>query len=89
MGGLLIQTALLLLSILMLRSTVFSKLTAWVGVVTHALDLLHILVGFVSPAVGASLMYVAGPLYLIWFPLLGRDLLRLARCTECPEPEIA
>jgi hypothetical protein len=89
MGGLLLQTALLLLSIAMLQSHIFSRATAWVGVVTHGLDLLHILVGFVSPAVGASLMFVAGPMYLIWFPLLGRDFFRLARRTEKSEPEIA
>lgn len=89
MGALLLQTALFLLSIVMLRSSVFSKATAWIGVVTHGLDLLHILLGFWLPAVGASLMYVAGPLYLIWFPLLGRDLLRLARRAEMSEPAMA
>lgn len=89
MGALLLQTALLLLSMVMLRSRVFSRVTAWVGVVTHGMDLLHILFGFGLPAVGASLMYLAGPLYLVWFPLLGRDLLRLARRSAKPEPEIA
>jgi len=79
MGGLLMQTALLLLSIAMLQSKIFSNATAWVGVATHGLDLLHILVGFIIPAVGAALMFVAGPMYLIWFPLLGRDFFRLAR----------
>ena len=79
MGGLLMQTALLLLSVTMLQSNIFSKATAWVGVATHGLDLLHILVGFFIPAGGAALMFVAGPLYLIWFPLLGRDFFRLAR----------
>jgi hypothetical protein len=89
MGALLLQTALLLLSSVMLRSRVFSRATAWVGVVTHGLDLLHILLGFWLPAVGDSLMFIAGPLYLVWFPLLGRDLLRLARRIERPEHEIA
>jgi hypothetical protein len=27
----------------------------------------------------ATLMYIAETMYLIWFPLLGRDLLRLTR----------
>jgi hypothetical protein len=79
MGGLLLQTSTLLLSLVMLRSADFSKITAWVGVVMHGLDLLHILVGFFLPAAGVVLMMVAGPLYLVWFPLLARDFFRMAQ----------
>ena len=79
LGSLLMQIALLLFSLVMLGNKMFGKVTAWTGVVTHGLDLLHILVGFVLPAIGAALMYVAGPLYLVWFPLLARDFFRLAR----------
>ena len=67
-GGLLLQTGTLLASILMIRNSAFSKVTAWAGVVTHGLDWLHILVGFIFPAGGAVLLMVAGPIYLIWFP---------------------
>jgi hypothetical protein len=79
MGGLLLQTATLLLSVVMLRSAAFSKATAWLGVAMHGLDLLHILVGFVFPVAGALLMIVAGPFYLVWFPLLARDFFRLGK----------
>jgi hypothetical protein len=79
MGGLLLQSSTLLLSLLMLRSASFSKVTAWVGVVMHGLDLLHIVAGFFIPAAGVALMIVAGPLYLLWFPLLARDFFRLAK----------
>ena len=79
MGGLLTQTGTLLVSVAMLRSSAFSKLTAWVGIVTHGLDLLHILVGFVFPAGSVVLMMVAGPLYLVWFPLLARDFFQLVK----------
>jgi hypothetical protein len=78
-GGLLMQTAALILSLVMLRSTIFSKGTAWIGVVMHGLDLLHILAGFFLPAAGVILMIIAGPLYLIWFPLLARDFFRLGK----------
>ncbi len=78
-GGLLMQTATLMLSVVMLRSNLFGKVTAWVGAVTHSLDLLHILVGFFLPAGGVALMMVAGPLYLVWFPLLARDFLHLGK----------
>jgi hypothetical protein len=78
-GGLLMQTSTLILSAVMLRSADFGKVTAWVGVVMHGLDLLHIAAGFFFPAAGVALMIVAGPLYLVWFPLLARDFFRLAK----------
>ena len=79
MGGILIQVATTLFSIVMLWSNVFGKATAYVGIVTHGLDLLHCLVGFFIPIGGMILMAMAGPLYLVWFPLLARDFFRLAR----------
>jgi hypothetical protein len=63
----------------MLRSPIFSKGTAWLGVVMHGLDLLHILAGFFLPTAGVILMIIAGPLYLIWFPLLARDFFSLEK----------
>jgi hypothetical protein len=63
----------------MLSSNAFGKATAYVGVVTHGLDLAHLLVGFFIPAGGVILMMIAGPLYLVWFPLLARDFFRLGR----------
>lgn len=79
LGGLLGQIGMFMVALLMLRSHVFGRATAWVGAVTHGLDLLHILVAIFLPAAGAGLMFIAGPLYLVWFPLLARDLFRLGR----------
>lgn len=78
-GGMLVQIAMTLASVVMLRSECFGAWTAYVGVVTHGLDLVHILLGFFLPQLGVVLMAMAGPLYLVWFPLLARDLFRLAR----------
>jgi hypothetical protein len=78
-GGILIQIATTLFSIAMLSSSSFGKATAYVGVVTHGLDLAHLLIGFFIPAGGVILMMIAGPLYLVWFPLLARDFFSLAR----------
>ncbi|GEM_PF-4667721 len=69
----------LIVSIVMLRSDDFSKGTAYVGIVTHGLDLLRILISFFVPQAGIILMAIAGPLYLVWFPLLARDFFRLSR----------
>jgi hypothetical protein len=79
MAGILLEGALLLVSATMLRGSQFSRATAYVGILTHGLDFIHILIGLVSVDVGNVLMMIAGPFYLIWFPLLGRDLLRLGR----------
>jgi hypothetical protein len=81
-GGLLGQSGAVLVSVVMLRTRVFSRTTGWVGLLTHGLDLAHIALMPFAPGVGALLLMVAGPLYLIWFPLVGRRLLQLARATE-------
>jgi hypothetical protein len=78
-GGILGQSAAVLISAVMLRSTVFSRAIAWLGIVMHGLDLTHIVVGLFVPVAGFALMAVAGPLYLVWFPVIGRRMTQLAR----------
>jgi len=69
--------AVLILSVILLKDGIFSKCTAYTGILTHGLDLLHAIFGLFTPPVGVILMAIAGPLYLVWFPLLARDLFRL------------
>jgi hypothetical protein len=78
-GGILMLIATLIFAVLMLKSGRFAKATAYVGIATHGLDLLHIPVGIIASQAGLVLMMIAGPLYLVWFPLLARDLFRLAK----------
>jgi hypothetical protein len=78
-GALLIQGAALAVSIAMRRSATFGQATAWVGIVTHTLDLAHVVAAARWPAPAAALMMAAGPLYLAWFPMVGRGLLRAGR----------
>ena len=80
-SGLLIQTGAVILSILMLRSSSFTKLTAYIGILTHGLDLLHIIIGFFMPALANGLMGAAGVLYLLWFPLITISLFKLSKST--------
>lgn len=77
-GAILLQSAAVLTSVVMLRTRAFSRSTGWVGVVTHGLDLIHVAVAPFAPWAGAVFMMVAGPLYLIWFPLVARRLHELA-----------
>ncbi len=86
LGGVLLQCGAVLISIVMLRSSVFSMATAWLGIVMHGLDLAHILCGLILPAAGFVLLSIAGPLYPVWFILVGLRLLRLARN---PQPELS
>jgi hypothetical protein len=76
-GGILLQSATVLISVVMLRTKIFSKVTAYVGILTHGLDLVHIIIGLFLPGVGLILMAIAGPLYLIWSPLIGQRLLQI------------
>ena len=78
-GGILLQAGALMISFCMLKQKVFNKLTAFTGIFTHGLDLAHILVGFFMPSVGVILMAIAGPLYLLWFPLVGVSMFRLSK----------
>lgn len=78
-GGMLLQIGAVLISVLMLKGSAFGKATAYVGILTHGLDLAHILVWFIAPALGNIIMFVAGPLNLIWFPMIALRLFRLSR----------
>lgn len=77
LGGVLVQIGAVLISVVMLRGGVFGKVTAWLGIVMHGLDLAHIVCGQFVPVSGVVLMAAAGPLYPIWFFLVGRRLLQL------------
>jgi hypothetical protein len=81
-GGLLLQTGALIISVVMLRTSIFNRFTALTGIVTHGLDLLHLFIGFFIPVLGNILMFLSGPLYLLWFPLVGIRLLKLRLANE-------
>jgi hypothetical protein len=78
MGGILVQSGAVLISVVMLRSSVFSRTTAYLGILMHGLDLARIVLGLFLPASGIVMMALAGPLYPVWFFLVGRGLLKLA-----------
>jgi hypothetical protein len=68
----------------MLRSSVFSRTTACLGILMHGLDLSRIVFGLFLPASGIVLMAIAGPLYPIWFFLVGQRLLKVAtKASSC------
>jgi len=79
LGGLLMQAGALIISFLMLQSKIFTRLTAFTGIFVYGLDLLHIIFSFFLPTVSFIMMAIAGPIYLLWFPLVGLRLMKLDR----------
>jgi hypothetical protein len=79
LGGILIQLGATIFSIFMLGHSSFRQITAIIGIVTHGLDLLHVLAGFINTPAASVLMAIAGVLYLLWFPLISIDLFRLSK----------
>ena len=76
-GGVLLQGAGVVISVAMLRTAVFSRVIGYCGVVAHGLDLSHILMGPFAPKSAIIAIAIAGPLYLVWFPLVARRLRQL------------
>ena len=80
-SGLFLQGSGVFISVIMLRSKGFSKVTAIAGMLGNGIDLLqHVLHPF-QPTISAVVLRAAGPFYLVWFPMLARDFLRLAKST--------
>jgi len=77
MAGILLQGAGVMISLVMLRSREFSKVTACSGLLANAIDLTQHLLHPFAPSISAALIPVMGPFYLLWFPMLARDLFRL------------
>jgi hypothetical protein len=88
-GGILAQCGALLTCVVMLRDKKFGKIAAYVGIVMHSLDLTHIVLGPFLPIAGIVLMAVAGPLYPVWFFLVGKRLLELGRTRSAQWPSVA
>jgi hypothetical protein len=86
MGGILVQSGAVLISVVMLRSSVFSRTTAYLGILMHGLDLAHIVFGLFLPGTGVVLLAISGPFYPIWLFLVGRRLLRLTSSSSTQMP---
>lgn len=81
---LLIAAAGMITSTVMLRSAVFSRTTAFVGILASALDLVYCLAYAFAPAVDTELLALyfipaAGLLLMIWHILIARRLFQLGR----------
>lgn len=77
--GILIESGAIIFSILMLKTLVFNKATGLVGLITHGFDLLSIIIGIFYTPIKDLFIMVAGPLYIVWFVMIGIRLFRLGK----------
>ena len=91
MASFFLEGAAFVISMIMLRSGLFGKFTAYMGIVGHGLDLIRIIINLVIvpivslpfvATIGFILLAIGGPLQLIWYALVGRKLLQLGRCSR-------
>ena len=71
----LVTLAGLLVSVVMLRSTVFGKTTAWIGVVAHGIGLCFFVALAMAPSLMALPPSISAVFLLVWYLLVGRRLL--------------
>ena len=64
--------SLLVSSLLMLRSNIFSKATAWVGIVTNVA-----LFFFLPGTIGTLLLFLSLPGYMVWYIQMARRFFRM------------
>jgi hypothetical protein len=70
----LLSVAPLIISVVMLRSSAFGKVTAYVGILANAIGL-----GLFVPAIGVFLSLISIVGLLIWYILIARRLFTLAQ----------
>jgi hypothetical protein len=79
LGGIFLQGSGVVLSIIMLRSKHFHKVTAISGLLGNAFDLVqHILHPF-APSIASAIQMFMGVFYFVWFPMLTWDFFKLAK----------
>jgi hypothetical protein len=79
LGLLLVALAGLIISVLMLRSRVFGKVTAILGVVANSLVLTYFVALPVAPAIAFLFPAASAPFRLLWYILIARRLFQLGR----------
>lgn len=79
MSFLLLAVAGLMISAVMLRSNIFSRVTAYVGILASAFDLAYCITFAFLPAITVYLLSASGLLLMVWHILIGLRLFQLGR----------
>lgn len=80
-GGFFAEGALVIFSMIMLKSNYFGKLIAFLGILGHGLDFLRICMNlaFIPEEVGAVLLVIGGLPQLLWVSLVGIKIFQMGR----------
>ena len=76
--GIMIEFGAVILSILMLHSNSFSRITGIVGLIAHSFDLTSEILSIFIASIKDLFITVAGPLYVLWFILIAIGLSKLS-----------
>ena len=79
MGGILLQGSGVMISVIMLHSKDFSKVTAWSGLLGNGFDLTQHILHIFLPSVSSVIAMFMGVFYFVWFPMLAWDFFKLSR----------
>lgn len=74
-AGVFLQGGGIIMSAAMMGDKNFTKLTIISGILSNGLDLIQHLIHYSLPLVAERILMVAGPIYIIWFIMLAKDLL--------------
>jgi hypothetical protein len=84
-----VSVALLIVAAVMLRSTIFSRATAYAGILANALAVGSIAVGSIQlilmPMIGGILSLISIVFLIIWYALIARRLFQLGRSVSREE----
>lgn len=79
MNGILLQGSGVIISLVMLRTRDFSKVTAISGLLGNALDLVQHLLHPFAPIISTPIQMFMGIFYFVWFPMLAWNFFKLAK----------
>ena len=78
-SGILMQGSGVLISVIMLKSKNFRKITAVAGIWGNGIDLVQHVIHLSLPSAAGVLIQCAAPGYLLWYIFLGLDFFRNSR----------
>ena len=84
-----VNLAGVIIAAVMLRSSVFGKFTAWMGILANFFGLGYYLTLLFAPSMSAIPLSASAPFLLIWYLLVGRKLLRLASASSNPDGDVS
>ncbi|MBE0690944.1 MAG: DUF4386 family protein [Anaerolineae bacterium] len=78
-GFLFIATAVFIISLVLLRSTIFGKVTAYVGLLASSITFIGFITMLVAPSIAGVFVVLSMLPWLVWWLLIARGLWQLGR----------